>query len=270
MIEIASYGPWAVVTGASSGIGRAFARNFAAAGLNVVLASRSTDKLEALGKELDRVHGVSYRAVEVDLSRPGAAATIVEATADLDVGLLVSNAGTGRPGSLLEQPLEHLHRRLALNATSHLELVHAFGQRFSRRGRSGVIFVSALGAGHGIPNMAHDAASKAYVLSLGGALHYELAKSDIGVTVMLPGNVETPIIDTLGIERTDLPVRPYPVGKAVRGTVNAFLKGQAVYIPNGMMRMIGRLMPRGLSSRVNGKMLGKAAQNLSEQERLAV
>jgi uncharacterized protein len=268
MIEIASYGPWAIVTGASSGIGQAFAEHLAAAGLDLVLAARSTERLESLGEELQRAHGISYRVVTVDLSDPDAASVVVEATADLDVGLLVSNAGAGRPGLLLEQPLETLHRRLALNAMSHLELVHAFGQRFAARGRGGIILVSAFGAGQGLPNMAHDGAAKAYVLSLGAALHYELAPAGIAVTVLLPGNVDTPVIDALGLDRSSLPARPQPAGKAVRSTVKAFLKGHAVHIPGRMMRMMGRLMPPSMSARMNGRMIGTGARNLAARERV--
>lgn len=268
MIEIASYGPWAVITGAATGIGRAFAERLAEAGLDLVLASRSTERLESLGRELERAHGISYRVVTVDLGDPEAASVLAAATADLDVGLLVSNAGAARPGLLLEQPLDVLRRRHVLNAMSHLDLVHAFGGRFAARGRGGIILVSAFGAGQGLPNMAHDGASKAYVLSLGTALHYELAQAGIAVTVLLPGNVETPVIDALGIDRTSLPVRPQPASKAVRGALKAFLKGQAVYIPGGMMRLVGRLMPPSAAARMNGRMLGAAARNLAERERL--
>src|SRR6202035_5611732 len=162
MVEIASYGPWAVVTGASSGIGKAFAGQLAAAGLNLVLAAGSAGDLDARGQALAGAHGISYRAVTVDLSDPGGAAALLVATGDLDIGLLVSNAATGRPGRLLDQPLDDLHRRFTLNAVTHLDLVHAFGRRFAARGRGGIILTSALGALQGLPNMAHDAAAKAY------------------------------------------------------------------------------------------------------------
>jgi short-subunit dehydrogenase len=269
MVEIRSYGPWAVVTGASSGIGRAFAEYLAAAGLNLVLAARSTDRLETLGDDLTRVHGIAYRVVTVDLSQPEGAHAIVEKTSDLDVGLLISNAGGGRPGRLLDQSLDDLNRRFTLNATTHLDLVHAFAHRFTARGGGGMVLVAALGAVHGLPNMAHESAAKAYVLNLGEGLHYELAPAGVQVTVMLPGNVDTPIIDAFGIDRASMPLRPMPTGRAVRETMNAFLHGKPRHIPGRLMRIMTRLMPRTTSIRLNGQMLGQAARNLAERDSLS-
>lgn len=266
MIEIESYGRWAVVTGASSGIGEAFAEHLAAAGLDLVLAARSTDRLQALGDRLSRAHGVSCRVVTVDLSTPQATSALVDATDDLDVGLLISNAGGGRPGPLLDQPLEDLHRRFTLNAIAHLELVHAFGRRFVDRGRGGIVLVSALGAVHGLPNMAHESAAKAYVLNLGEALHHELAPAGVDVTVLLPGNVDTPIIDAFGLDRAALPIRPQPADAAVREAVAALRKGRPLHIPGRMMRLMTRLVPRARSVRMNGRMLGRAARNLAERD----
>ncbi|MFV2082975.1 SDR family NAD(P)-dependent oxidoreductase [Micromonospora sp. LOL_021] len=269
MVEIRSYGPWAVITGASSGIGEAFAEHLAAAGLHLVLAARSTDRLETLATALTCAHGISCRVVTVDFGRTEAAAELVDATADLDVGLLVSNAGTGRPGPLLDQDLADLHRRFTINATTHLDLAHAFGRRFVARGRGGIILVSALGAVHGLPNMAHESAAKAYVLNLGEALHYELAAGGVDVTVLLPGNVDTPIIDAYGIDRAAMPIRPQPVQAAVRESVAAFLRGRPTHIPGRSMRIMTRLLPRTRSIRLNGGMLGQAAHRLAEREAAA-
>lgn len=260
MQKLSAYGSWAVVTGASSGIGLAFARRCAADGLNVVLAARSEDRLRALGRELS---GVDHRVVTVDLSHPTGAADLLAATADLDVGMLVSNAGDGRPGGFLDQEPDDLRRRLTLNALTHLDLAHAFGRRFVRRGNGAMVLVAALGAIHGLPNMAHESASKSYVLNLGEALHYELAASGVKVTVMLPGNVDTPIIDRFGVDRARLPISPMPAGKAVEQTVRALLSGQATIIPDRRMRVIARLTPRRASIRLNGRMLGEAAANLA-------
>jgi short-subunit dehydrogenase len=107
--------------------------------------------------------------VTVDLSRPSATQLLTKAT----------DAGGGRPGRLLDQPLDDLHSRFTLNAISHLDLVYAFAPRLVARGRGGILLVSALGAVHGLPNMAHESASKAYVLNLGEALHHELAPAGV-------------------------------------------------------------------------------------------
>ncbi|NLU80143.1 SDR family NAD(P)-dependent oxidoreductase [Micromonospora sp. HNM0581] len=260
MRNLSEFGPWALITGASSGIGEAFARRCAADGVNVVLAARSTERMEALGREL---HRVRHRVVTVDLSQPTGAIELAAAVADLDVGLFVSNAGDGRPGKFLDQEPEKLHRRLVLNTISHLDLTHSLGRRMVERGGGGMVLVSALGAVNGLPNMAHESASKAYVHSLGAALNRELATAGVKVTVMLPGNVNTPIIDRFGIDRARLPFGPFPAARAVDQTVQALLAGRPTIVPDRRMRAIMRLVPTGTTVRMNGRMLGEAADNLA-------
>jgi short-subunit dehydrogenase len=148
---------------------------------------------------------------------------------------------------------------------THLALVRAFADRFVARGRGGIVLTSALGAFQGLPNMAHDSAAKAYVLNLGEALHYELAPAGVDVTVMLPGSVDTPVIDALGLRGAALPIRPQPADDAVRETITAFLKHRPLHIPGRPMRIMTRLMPRSLSVRMNGRMLGQAARTLAHR-----
>jgi short-subunit dehydrogenase len=258
-----TFGPWAVVTGASSGIGEAFARALAADGLHLVLVARRAERLAALGAELGAAHGVEHRVLAVDLSVPDGPERVVDATADLDVGLLVSNAGAGHPGRFVDQELEDLHRRLRLNAVAHLELAHAFSRRLVARGRGGVVLVSALGASAGIPNMGHESGAKAYVDALGTALHHELAGSGVSVLVMRPGNVDTAIIDSFGLDRADLPLRPISAANAVAETLAALRKGRAAHLPDRRMRLLNRLTPTPLAIRMNGRMLGQAAARLT-------
>ncbi|HET9141921.1 SDR family NAD(P)-dependent oxidoreductase [Actinophytocola sp.] len=266
MNGLSPYGPWAVITGASSGIGAAFAEQCAAGGVNVVLAARSTDRLAGLGRRLTDSHGVEHRLVTVDLTGAGGAADLLADTADLDVGLLVSNAGHGNPGRFLDQELTDLHRRLTLNTVSHLELAYGFGHRFVARGGGAMVLVAALGAAHGMPNMAHEGASKAYVHSLGVALHHELRGAGIKVTVMLPGNVDTPAIDRLGVDRASLPIRPLPAATAVRQTVRALRAGRSTVVPDRRLRALVRLTPGRVSVAMNGRMLGQAAANLARRK----
>jgi hypothetical protein len=263
MNGLSAYGPWAVITGASSGIGRAFAERCAADGLNVVLAARSTDRLQELGRELANAHRIEHRVFAVDLSHEDGATNLVAACEDLNVGLLISNAGNGRPGQYLDQDVPDLHRRLTLNTTTHLELAHAFGHRLVRRGHGAIVLVSALGAIHGLPNMAHESAAKAYVLNLGEALHHELRPAGVHVTVMLPGKVDTPIIDKFGVDRATLPIRPITAPTAVRQTIRALRSGRATVVPDRRLRALTRLTPRRISIRMNSRMLAKAAANLA-------
>jgi uncharacterized protein len=203
--------------------------------------------------------------VTVDLSDPAGAAALLAATDDLDIGLLISNAGSARPRALLDQPLDELHRRFTLNAVTHLDLVHGFAGPFVARGGGGIVLTSALGAFQGLPNMAHDSAAKAYVLNLGEALHYELAPAGVDVTVLLPGSVDTPVIDDLGLRGAALPIRPQPADAAVRESVTAFLRHRPLHIPGRPMRIMTRLLPRSVSVRMNGRMLGQAARALAQR-----
>jgi len=165
------FGPWALVTGASSGIGAAFARQLAASGLNVALAARRGRLLDEVGAGIVRDFGVKTRSIVVDLSEDGSVAGLAEAVADIDVGSVISNAGTGNPGRFIEQDPEGLLRTFKLNAVSHLNVARRFAPRFVARGGGGLLLGGAMGAAHGIPFMANDAGAKAYVQSLAHLIH---------------------------------------------------------------------------------------------------
>jgi len=134
------FGPWAVVTGASSGIGEAFARQLAAKGIHLVLIARRDDRLRKLADDLQDRHSVNTRIVPVDLAADDFLPVIAEATHDLDVGLLVNNAGVLRAGRFLDHDLHDELNQLNLNTRAVLVLAHHFGRRLRerRRGVGGV------------------------------------------------------------------------------------------------------------------------------------
>ncbi|MBV8789283.1 MAG: SDR family NAD(P)-dependent oxidoreductase [Mycobacterium sp.] len=260
VINANQFGPWATVTGASSGIGREFADQLAAAGINVVLVARRLAVLEDVGAELSRRYGVDYRAVGVDLSDPGALTPVAEATADIDVGLLVSNAGAALPGPFLDSDLGAQRAVLRLNTAAHLALTHHFGERLARRGRGGIVLVSALGAEHGVPYMAQTAASKAYVSTLGAGLHVELAKSGVHVTVLQPGPTRTPVLAELGLDPAKLPIPPLAPDDCAREALRALARNRARCIPGRINRATAALVPAAWTRSMMARMLSRPAQ----------
>ena len=249
------FGPWAVVTGASSGIGREFAHQLADSGINVVLVARRLAVLQELGEGLSRRYGVDHRAVGVDLSDPGMLTPIAQATNDIDVGLLVSNAGAALPGAFLDSDLQAQRAILRLNTAAHLGLAHHFGERLARRGRGGILLVSALGAVHGVPYMAHTAATKAYISSLGAGLHGELAKRGVHVTVLHPGPTRTPALDDLGLDPEKMPISPMAPDVCAREALRALERNRANCIPGRVNRVTAALVPAAITRSVMSRML---------------
>jgi uncharacterized protein len=229
------YGPWALITGASSGIGEEFARQAAASGLNVVLIARREQLLEQLRAELTATYGVQARVVAADLTRDGLLDTLAPAIGDLDIGLVVSNAGSGNPGEFLSIPRQRLREVVNINVLAHLDLAHHFGQKLAQRRRGGIVLVSAAAAAGGLPYMANDSATKAYVLNLGEALHAELRPAGIHVTVLVPVLVATPVLARMGIDRARLPITPMPVAQCVEQTLEALDANQPTTITRAQM-----------------------------------
>ena len=254
-ISAHQFGPWAVVTGASSGIGADFVRQLAAAGINVVLIARRLEQLRAVGEAAAERYGVDYRAVAVDLSDPAAPEAITQATGELDVGLLVSNAGAALPGPFVDSDLHAQRAILRLNTAAHLGLTHHFGQRLARRGRGGILLVSALGAQHGVPYMAHSAATKAYVASLGAGLHVELAKHGVHVTVLHPGPTRTPVMAELGLDPDKMPIPPMKPEDCAREALRALARNRARCIPGRINRATAALAPPALTRSMMARML---------------
>src|ERR1051325_9035865 len=260
-IDKQKFGPWALVTGASSGIGAEFARQLAAGGLNVVLVARRLALLEELGRQLAEQYGINYRAIAADLSDENVIEEIIAmATQDIDIGLLVSNAGAGKPSEFLSASLDDLHKIVRLNIGAHLNLIHHFAPKLAQRGRGGVILLSALGAAQGLPYIANDGATKAYVLSLGEALHLEFEKLGLNVTVVLPGGVDTHVIPKLGIQRKTMPIKPISVERCVNESLVALSRNQATLVPGRMFRTMAALTPGTLMTRIYGRMLAKAVR----------
>lgn len=184
------YGDWAVVTGASDGIGREMALRIAEAGVNVLVVARRRDRLDALAVELD-ARGVRTIVVAADLATRAGIAAVIDATSKIDVGLFVAAAGFGTSGSFLESNLDAELEMIDVNCRAVAAMAFHFGRRFATRERGGIVLMSSLLAFQGVPRAANYAATKAYVQSLAEALHVELAPLGVDVVASAPGPIHS-------------------------------------------------------------------------------
>lgn len=187
MVFAEKYGPWAVVTGASKGIGAEFTRQLAARGLSIVLVASHTGPLQTVAASLP----TPTRVVTADLAEQSFMDNIRDATADLTVGLLVSNAGVSTVGPFLAQPVDYLMRQLDVNSRAAIVLAHHFGALMAKAGRGGIVIVSSGSAQHGTPYSANYAATKAFNLILAESLWYELRPAGVDVLAFLAGATST-------------------------------------------------------------------------------
>jgi len=261
MLDSQQFGPWALVTGASSGIGKEFSQQIAAAGINVVLVARRESVLADVGYSIARDFKVQYRVLAMDLSQESFIARLAEGTDDLSIGLVVSNAGTGNSGEFLSHDRQLLQATLRLNTMAHLDVAHHFGRKLAQRGKGGMILVGAMGAEIGIPRMANDGAAKAYVHSLGEALHYEFKPLGVHVTVLPPGPTDTPVLMKLGFDPRTMPMRPMSVEQCVSEGLDALKENRSRVVPGRLNRIMNALVPASVQRTMMAKMFGKAIAN---------
>ena len=257
------FGPWALVTGASSGIGEEFARQIAASGIHVALVGRREPLLRTVGAECTRASGVQHRIIPLDLSEPDFLPALADAMRDLDIGLVVSNAGTGNPGEFLKQDRQLLQATLRLNTMAHLDITHHFGQKLGERRRGGIILVGALGAENGIPCMANDGGAKAYVHSLGEALHYEFKPLGVYVTVLAAGVTNTAVIDKFGLDPKTMPMKPMSVEQCVSEGLSGLRQNRSRVVPGRLNRIMNALVPASVARKLLADLLGKGLASKS-------
>ncbi len=185
------YGQWAVVTGASSGIGLELATQLAEAGFNLIIHARNLDKLEDLAKKLKNNIGIDVKIVVSDVSQTEGIEKLIQATKGLDVGLLIVSAGYGTSGNFINIPIDSEINMLRVNCEALLSLTHHYSKQFVKQKRGGIILLSSMVAFQGTPFAANYAATKAYVQSLAEGLAVELKPHGVDVLAAAPGPVES-------------------------------------------------------------------------------
>ena len=252
---IEKYGTWAIITGASSGIGVEFANQIAAKGLNVVLVARRKQLLESLAKQLVEKYAIQCRVVEADLSVENFQFDILDATKDLEIGLLVNNAGMNCEGDFYRGSLDRNLQMLNLNTKAPFVLAYEFGKQFISRKKGGIIFTSSISAFNAHPYLSHYAATKAYILSLAESMNYEFKDKNVDVLAVCPGMTKSEM--TKGMKEGPMLMEAAPVVKLAIDNL-----GKEAYVVPGFINKTqvfinSRILNRDHAKSLSGAILKK-------------
>lgn len=225
---------WVLITGASSGLGEEFARQYAEQGHSLVLVARRLDRLQALAETLRQQYGIDVVTERVDLSDIAAATQLHQRLQErgIEIYILINNAGHGLQGPFVGSSLDSALAMVQLDVTSLTAITHVFAQDMGKRGHGKILLVASLLAYQGVEDFAVYAAAKAYVLRLGEALHRELYREGVTVTTLCPGMSETSFATTAQQKITpvlkQLMMQPAPV---VRAGIRALHTGRISVVP---------------------------------------
>jgi hypothetical protein len=247
------------VTGASTGLGLAFAERLARDEYDLVLVARSAERLEAIAKRLAEQRAVEVRVLAADLTEPADLGRVEAELRERTPDLLVNNAGFGTVGRFAEIDVEAEEREVRLNALALMRLTHAALRPMVERGHGAVINVSSLAGESPAPFNATYAASKAFVTSLSEALSEELRGTGVRIQVLLPGFTRTEFQERAGIDKRAIPGFAWMEADAVvEASLAGLEQGQVVCIPglgNRLLAPLQRLLPRSLVRRAIGASL---------------
>jgi short-subunit dehydrogenase len=253
------YGPWAVIAGASVGLGEAFARQLAGRGINLVLIARRQDALDRLASDLRATCKVDVRTLTADLGQPDGLASVQSMTADIDVRLLVYNAAYSTIGAFIDRPLDEHLRVIDVNCRGPLVLAHHFGSAMAVRHRGGIVLMSSTAGSQGGPWISSYAASKAFNTVLGEALWDELSASGVDVVVCRAGATRTPGYESSKPRPSRVPLLD-PNFVAER-TLAALGRGPSV-VPGLFYRFSAFLMAHLFPRRMAIRIMGRATRKL--------
>jgi short-subunit dehydrogenase len=257
----------ALVTGASSGIGEALARRFAAAGCDLVLVARSADKLAALAASLAAEHRARVGVEATDLAQRGAAQALAAKLNRMrrPIDILVNNAGINEQGAFVRMTPERHQALIDLNVGALTAMLSCFMPAMVARGHGRVLNVASTSSFFPVPTMATYAATKAYVLSLTESLAEELKGTGVSITALCPGVTETAMMST--IQAANEKTRRFPavlvsaVDDVAAEGFEACMKGEVIRVPGALnlaSTLSGRAIPKWAVRRIAG-MIGRRA-----------
>jgi uncharacterized protein len=253
------YGPWVLITGASSGLGSDFAEQLAQKGMNLVVVARRESRLKDLANRLEQQYGIQVRIIAGDLADEHCVPQLIEKTKDLEIGLLVNNAGFSRTGELLHGDIAAERSMYRVNCEAPLMLAMEFGKKMVQRGKGAIIFVSSSVSFVPTPYWTHYAASKAYTLFLGEGLYHELKGKGVDVLALCPGGMKTEFQQRAGISSFGAASTRSVVTTAFNslGKKPSVIPGWHVSL---LFRHLPKILPRKFSLSLYGFFLSKLAK----------
>jgi len=257
---LARYGPFALVTGASEGIGECFARLLAARGLHVIAVARRTGPLEKLAAELRATHGVEVRTVAADVGRPDLVEVIEAAAAGAEIGLVVHNAAYSALGPFLTRSTVDLQQVLDVNCRAPVLLAHHFGRKMAERRRGGIVLMTSLAGGQGTPMVVTYAATKAFEIVFAEGLWDELGPSGVDVVACRAGPTRTPSYEASRPRKKVPTMESMPVAEEAL----AALGRKPVVVAGRLNRAVDFVMRRLLSRPAAIRFMGKHTRDMYE------
>lgn len=268
---INQYGPWALIAGSSEGLGAAFAEELASKGLNLVLIARRENLLQKISENLQTKYGVEVIVLPLDLSSPDMFETIKAETKDLDIGLVVFNAGLGPIGLFTTHSIETHLKVINLNCVGPMSLTHHFCSEMKEKGKGGIILMSSMAGLQGSPIHAHYGATRAYTRHLAESLWYEMKKYNVHVTACVAGATETPNY-LLSEPRDKGLIKPKPTKpeKVVKTAVRGLVRNKHRVIPGFANKLSVTFLLNLLSSKARVKLMGSIAMKMYGEDKMHI
>lgn len=260
-MRINFHGKTALITGASSGLGAEFARQFAELGCSLILVARRFDRLQQLRAEISIQNEISIECIAMDLSQTDAPQRLYDqlTASGRMVDVLVNNAGFGVFGDFLPTHWDRIYPMLHLDIVTLTQLTHIFAADMVKRGSGHILLIGSTGSFQPTPGYAAYSAAKSYVLSLGEALHYELRQKGVKVCVLCPGVTQTEFFEVAGQQPTAFQrATMMTVPAVVRIGIKALIKGRSSVVSgwsNAFLAWGTRLLPRQVLAAVSGRLM---------------
>lgn len=247
------YGPWALVTGASSGLGVEYAVQLAEKGLNLILIARREEMMFELAEKIQNKYPIEVKIIPLDLSKEGFYSELSEKIGDLEIGLVVNNAGMNSEGHFYRADLDRNIQMIRLNMEAPFIIAFEMGKKLIERGKGGIIFTASSSSFQATPYLSHYGATKAYLLSLAESMNYEFKDKGVDVIALCPGMTESEM--TKSMKGSPLVMKAAPVVKLALDNL-----GKEAYVVPGFGNkiqafMTQRILGRDLSRIVTGSLM---------------